>query len=194
MKKIGMFVDVSNLYYCIRHQYPGRKLDYSELWKYVSDLGMIQVAVAYGSQKKDQAAGFITCLKEIGFRVNFKRPKAMRSKGDIKHKADWDVGITIDIVNMIDNIDMVVLCTADGDMAPLVKWVMDKGIEVLVIASNPSYELKKEATAVVNIPESMLEKPKERKTIVEPTQKEIVESAQKVVDKIQSDSVERFYK
>ena len=41
-KRIGMFVDISNLYYCVGKKFPGRKLDYRKYKRFVEDLGEIQ--------------------------------------------------------------------------------------------------------------------------------------------------------
>ena len=159
-KRIGIFVDISNLYYCIGKKYPSRKLDYRKYLKFVKDLGEISVAVAYGAQISGQANGFIYCLKQIGFQTKFKTPKTYANKEDdyvLKRKADWDVGITMDIVNMIDRIDMIILGTGDGDMLPVVEWAMAKGVEVVVIATGISKDLKDKATKYIEIPESFLE-------------------------------------
>ena len=168
MKRIGVFVDVSNLYYCIHKKYKGRKLDYRKYLAFIKDLGDMQVAIAYGSQMNNQASAFVYCLKAIGFNTKFKSPKTYVNLGEtgIRRKADWDVGIAIDIVKMIDRLDMVILGSGDGDMLPVVEWAMDKGVDVVVLASGISRDLKDKATKFIEIPESLLEvdKPKGAKT------------------------------
>jgi uncharacterized LabA/DUF88 family protein len=160
-KRIGVFADVSNLYYCISLKFKGRKLDYKAYYDFVVDLGDVQQAIAYGAQVENEAASFIHCLKEIGFTPKYKKPKAFHGEGTkLKRKADWDVGIVIDIVNMIDRLDLVVLGTADGDLEPLVSWVRQKGIDVIIVACGISRELKETATKFIEIPESLLEKVK----------------------------------
>lgn len=158
-KRIGLFVDVSNLYYCIGKKFGQKKLDYHTYYKFVKDLGEISVALAYGSHMNGQADGFIHCLRSMGFQTKFKAPKTYKV-GDneaLKRKADWDVGITIDIVNMIDRLDMIVLGTADGDMVPVVEWALAKGVDVVIIATGISKDLRDIATKSIEIPESFLE-------------------------------------
>ena len=161
MKRIGMFVDVSNLYYCVNKKFGKRKLDYRKYMQFVEDLGQIQKAIAYGAQMSNQARGFILCLKEIGFETKYKTPKTYHGEGtDIKRKADWDVGIAMDMVNMIDRFDMIVLGSGDGDMLPVVEWATRQGVDVVILACTISRDLKDHATTCIEIPESLLETPK----------------------------------
>lgn len=162
-KRIGIFCDISNLYYCIGKKYEQRKLDYSEYLKFVKDMGDVQHAVAYGAQMNNEATGFIHCLKQIGFDPKYKTPKNYHNKDNFKRKADWDVGIAMDIVRIIDRLDLIILGTADGDLAPLVEWAKEKGVDIVVLACGISRELKDTATKFIEIPESMLEKPKDEK-------------------------------
>ena len=99
MKRIGVFADVSNLYYCIGKKYTERKLDYQKYWEFITALGDIQQAIAYGAQIGSEAANFIYCLKQIGFQTRYKSPKSYNNQANFKRKADWDVGIAIDMVN-----------------------------------------------------------------------------------------------
>ena len=153
MKRIGLFVDVSNLYYCVSSKY-NKKLDYSKLLNYIKDLGKIEAAVAYGAQMNNEANNFIKCIKEYGYDIRYKEPKSYEKK----RKADWDVGITVEVMTRSDEFDMVVLGTADGDFIPLVEHLLRQNKNVVVLASGISRELAEIATKAIEIPESLLEK------------------------------------
>ena len=168
MKRIGVFVDVSNIYYCVKKKYEFRKLDYRKYLEYVSAFGEVSKVIAYGSQMSNEAAGFIHCLEKIGFQTKFKAVKTFNQEPDLRRKADWDVGITMDVVSMIDRFDMIILGTADGDLEPLVDWVIRRGVDVVVLACGISRDLKERATQFIEIPESLLEDAK----IIEPTEEE----------------------
>lgn len=157
MNRIGVFVDVSNLYYCIKKKYNGRKLSYKKYLDYVKDLGTVVKATAYGCRINDEAKGFIFCLKETGFETKFKTVKTFSRDTGVQRKADWDVGIAIDIVRTIKEFDMIVLGTADGDLEPVVDWCMENAVDVIVVACGISRDLKKRATEFIEIPESLLE-------------------------------------
>jgi uncharacterized LabA/DUF88 family protein len=156
-KRIGVFCDVSNLYYCIGKKFGGRKLDYRKYWEYVQECGEVVEAIAYGAQVSDEAAKFMLCLKNIGFLTKFMKPKTYHNVDGIRHKADWDVGITIDIIESVERFDRIFLGSADGDLKPLVDYVQKKGVEVVVFACGISRALKDTAFKFVEIPESLLE-------------------------------------
>lgn len=157
MKRIGIFVDVSNIYYCVSKKYNKRKLDYRKYYAFIADLGEIQQAIAYGAQLHGEANSFLHCLKKIGFAAKYKMTKTYQNIDGIRRKADQDVAITIDIVNMINSMDMIVLGSADSDLAPTVEWARARGVDVVVIACGIARELKDTATKAIEIPESLLE-------------------------------------
>lgn len=112
MKKIALFADVQNIYYTTRQAY-GRQFNYRKLWQRVSTEGEIVSATAYAIDRgNDKQLRFQDALKHIGFSVKLK-PYIQRSDGSAK--GDWDVGITIDILETAKAVDTVVLLSGDGD-------------------------------------------------------------------------------
>ena len=112
MKKIAIFVDVQNIYYTTRQAY-GRQFNYRKLWQCVSAGGEIVLANAYAIQRNDEKQlQFQNALKTIGFTIKLK-PYIQRSDGSAK--GDWDVGITIDVMEAAKDVDTVVLLSGDGD-------------------------------------------------------------------------------
>ena len=112
MKKIAVFADVQNIYYTTRQAY-GRQFNYRKLWQRVSTEGEIVTANAYAIDRgNDKQLKFQDALKHIGFSVKLK-PYIQRSDGSTK--GDWDVGITIDILETAKAVDTVVLLSGDGD-------------------------------------------------------------------------------
>ncbi len=112
MKKIAVFVDVQNIYYTTRQAY-GRQFNYRNLWQRISAEGEIVSAIAYAIHRRDdKQLKFQDALKHIGFTVKLK-PYIQRSDGSAK--GDWDVGITIDVMEIAKDVDTVVLLSGDGD-------------------------------------------------------------------------------
>jgi uncharacterized LabA/DUF88 family protein len=112
MKNIAIFVDVQNFYYTTRDVY-GRQFNYREFWKRLSAQGEIVIANAYAIHRGDDSQKkFQDALKHIGFNVKLK-PYIQRSDGSAK--GDWDVGITIDVMQNAKDVDTVVLLSGDGD-------------------------------------------------------------------------------
>ncbi len=130
MKKIAVFVDVQNIYYTTRDSY-GRQFDYRKFWERLSQQGEIIIANAYAIQRDDdRQKKFQDALRHIGFRIKLK-PYIQRSDGSAK--GDWDVGITIDVMQAARDVDTVVLLSGDGDFDLLLdKITNDYGINTEV--------------------------------------------------------------
>ncbi len=127
MKKIAIFVDVQNIYYTTRDTY-GRQFNYREFWKRINTQGDIVIANAYAIHRggDDKQQKFQDALKHIGFTVKLK-PYIQRSDGSAK--GDWDVGITIDVMQVAKQVDIVILLSGDGDFDLLLKKItMDYAI------------------------------------------------------------------
>lgn len=119
-KKIAIFVDVQNIYYTTRQAY-SRQFDYRKFWQRVSAEGQIVSATAYAIDRGDEnQLKFQNALKQIGLTVKLK-PFIQRSDGSAK--GDWDVGITIDILETAKNVDTIVLLSGDGDFDLLLEKI-----------------------------------------------------------------------
>lgn len=161
--RIGIFVDTSNLYYCVNKKYPNRKLDYGRYLSVVTEEnydGLVG-AFAYGSQLNDEASGFITCLKKLGYQPNF------RSTGDLNRRVNWDVQIAIDIARRIDRLDTIILGSANPDLVPMVNWARERGLTVKVVACGINRELKLAASDWTEIDDSYLEVRKDERVDAE---------------------------
>ncbi len=129
-KRIAVFVDVQNIYYTTRQAY-GRQFDYRRLWQRISAEGEIVSAIAYAIHRGDEKQlQFQNALKHIGFAVKLK-PYIQRSDGSAK--GDWDVGITIDVLEIAPSVDTVVLLSGDGDFDLLLQKIrQDYGVSAEV--------------------------------------------------------------
>jgi len=128
--KIAIFADVQNIYYTTRQAY-GRQFNYRALWQRVSAQGHIVSAIAYAIDRDDDnQRKFQDALRHIGFRVRLK-PYIQRSDGSAK--GDWDVGITLDVVQIAKDVDRVILLSGDGDFDLLLEKIKaDAGVRTEV--------------------------------------------------------------
>ena len=123
MKKIAVFVDVQNIYYTTRDSFQ-RQFNYRKLWDIIQSQGEIVTAFAYATQRDDdKQIKFQDALKHIGFTVKLK-PYIQRKDGSAK--GDWDVGITIDVMEQAENVDTIILLSGDGDFDLLLKKIRAK--------------------------------------------------------------------
>ena len=119
-KKIAIFADVQNIYYTTRQAY-ARQFNYRKLWRKVSAEGDIVSAIAYAIYRNDdQQLKFQQALKHIGFTIKLK-PYIQRSDGSAK--GDWDVGISLDVMDIAKNVDTIILLSGDGDFDLLLEKV-----------------------------------------------------------------------
>jgi uncharacterized LabA/DUF88 family protein len=120
MNKIAIFVDVQNIYYTTRDTF-SRQFNYKKLWEIISAEGEIVCANAYATHRGDEKQlKFQNALKHIGFTVKLK-PFIQRSDGTAK--GDWDVGITIDVMETAKDVDTVILLSGDGDFGLLLEKI-----------------------------------------------------------------------
>lgn len=123
MTKIALFVDVQNIYYTTRQAY-SRQFNYRKLWEKISQQGDIVSAYAYAIERNDdKQKGFQNALRQIGFEIKLK-PYIQRSDGS--SKGDWDVGITIDVLEQAALVDVVILLSGDGDFDLLLRKVKQR--------------------------------------------------------------------
>lgn len=140
MEKVAIFVDVQNIYYTTRQAF-SRHFDYREFWSQATEGREVVAAYAYAIARDDgKQKAFQQILRDIGFEVKLK-PYIQRSDGSAK--GDWDVGITLDIVELSEVADYIVLASGDGDFDMALERVHAKfgvvtevyGVEQLTAAS-----------------------------------------------------------
>ena len=156
LKKIAIFVDVQNIYYTTRDTY-SRQFNYKKLWKKISAEGDIVCANAYATHRgDDKQIKFQDALKYIGFTVKLK-PFIQRSDGSAK--GDWDVGITIDVMEIAKDVDTVILLSGDGDFGLLLEKIKKSysvNTEVYGVPALTANNLIKTANVFHRIDEDLL--------------------------------------
>lgn len=120
MERVAIFVDVQNIYYTVKSCYQCN-FDYTIFWEMVTKNRQVVNAYAYAINRNDpKQIEFQAILKRIGFNVKLK-PYISRSDGSTK--GDWDVGITIDVLDNAPHVDTIVLASGDGDFAMLLEKI-----------------------------------------------------------------------
>jgi len=112
VEKVALFVDVQNIYYTTKQAYQ-RHFDYQRFWNQATANREVVAACAYAIDKGDsKQRGFQDILRYIGFEVKLK-PYIQRRDGTAK--GDWDVGITLDVMELAEQVDVITLLSGDGD-------------------------------------------------------------------------------
>jgi uncharacterized LabA/DUF88 family protein len=74
---------------------------------------------------------FLDMLSKNGFEI---KSKDLRIRPDKSSKGDWDMGIAIDAISMVDKLDVIVLVSGDGDFVDLVHLLKSRGVIVEIIS------------------------------------------------------------
>lgn len=123
LEKICLFVDVQNIYYTCREAYQAN-FDYNKFWAEVTRGRVVVSACAYATDRGDpKQEQFQNILRAIGFTVKLK-PVLKRLDGT--SKADWDVGITLDVYEAAHSCDTVILASGDGDFDMLIERIKER--------------------------------------------------------------------
>lgn len=126
---VGVFIDGANLEASAREARV--HLDYRTLLDHVIADRARGPVVAYVVKGGARFDAFVSGLRRAGVQVRVKR-KRVRSDGSVK--ADWDMGIAMDVLERAPGLGTVVLCSGDGDFAPLFKRLKRDGCAVEVAA------------------------------------------------------------
>ena len=140
-QRIGVFVDVQNMYYSAKHLYNSKANFRTMLREAISGRKLIR-AIAYviKADVKDENT-FYDALEEMGFEVKSKDLQVFY--GGAK-KGDWDVGIAMDVMRLAPKLDTIVLISGDGDFSDLLEHAKSLGCrtEVLAFGKTTSHRLK----------------------------------------------------
>ncbi|WP_129138726.1 NYN domain-containing protein [Modicisalibacter coralii] len=156
MERVAILVDVQNVYYTTRQAF-GRHFDYRAFWRRATAGREVVAAFAYAVDRGDaQQRRFQEILRGIGFTVKLK-PFIQRRDGSAK--GDWDVGITLDAVELAPGIERLVLVSGDGDFALLAERLRERfaiPVEVYGVKALTAEALRCSASAFIAIDESLL--------------------------------------
>jgi len=151
---VGVFVDVSNLFYSAKSA--GVEVNYCKLLEHaVAGRDLIR-ASAYTGVDPDNPnqRKFIDFLRSNGYKTICK--DIHKYEGG-RIKANLDIEIAVDIMLLSENLDVVVLVSGDGDFVRLLEAVQSRGIRCEVIGfgistSNELIEVADQFTEIGSLP------------------------------------------
>lgn len=150
-QRIGILIDVQNLYHSAKNLYSAR-VNFNEVLKAAIAGRKLVRAFAYVIRTETgEEKPFFEALTKIGIETKIKDLQIF--PGGIK-KGDWDVGLTVDAIKLSDFfIDSIILVTGDGDFTPLVEYLKGKGrqVEVISFGSSTSSKLKEVADDFIDL-------------------------------------------
>jgi hypothetical protein len=156
MESVTIFVDVQNIYYTTKQRF-GRNFNYNAFWAKATVnrkvVGAYAYAIGRGDEKQKQ---FQNILRAIGFEIKLK-PFIQRADGSAK--GDWDVGITLDVMEYAKKSDVAILLSGDGDFDLLVHKIkkdFNNIVEVYGVFDLTADSLVNAASKFIAIEEDLL--------------------------------------
>lgn len=153
-QRVGVLVDVSNMYHSAKNLYKQR-VNFKEVLKEaVAGRKLIRATAYVIKTESGEEMNFFEALSQQGFEVKMKDLQIFA--GGAK-KADWDVGISVDAIKLAEKLDVIVLVTGDGDYIPLVNYLQNtKGclVEVAAFRKTTSSKLVEEADDFTDLGEN----------------------------------------
>jgi len=140
-QRIGVFVDVQNMYYSAKQLYSSKVNFRTILKDVIADRELVR-AIAYviKADVKDENT-FYDALEDMGFEVRAKDLQVFYSGAK---KGDWDVGIAMDVMRLAPKLDTIVLVSGDGDFSDLLEHAKSLGCrtEVVAFGKTTSHKLR----------------------------------------------------
>ena len=137
-ERIALFIDGPNLYSSVRTL--GFDIDYGRLRELFSERACLIRALYYTALLDDQEYSplrpLVDWLDYNGFTVVTKPAKEfIDTLGRRKVKANMDIELAVDVLEMCSFLDHVVVFSGDGDFRSLIEAVQRRGVRATVVST-----------------------------------------------------------
>lgn len=153
MNRTGIFVDVSNLYFCVNKRYGERKVDYTKFLDLALELSGNPEqceATAFGCKFDDEANAFIRRLNSIGFHTDFYITPKNKTIALTTY-------LMVSILQSMERLETIVIGSANKEFLPFISYLKNKGKNVIVLACGICNEIRNVATQYLELEEDHLE-------------------------------------
>lgn len=151
-QRVIVLIDVQNLYYSAKNLYR-KKVNFERILdKAISGRKLIRAFAYVVKTKSGEEKPFFEALTKLGIET---RVRDLQEFYGGQKKADWDVGIVIDAIRASTSVDVIVLCSGDGDFVSLVEYLKNQGkrVEVISFGQTTSLKLKEAADEFFDVEE-----------------------------------------
>ena len=127
--RVAIFIDGSNFFYTQRHL--GWWIDLRKFYEHAKQYGNIVDATYYtgvGVPPEARQEQFLDALTYIGYSIEIKTIKEIiDDDGRTIKKANLDIELVLDMFNQVENYDLAILCSGDGDFDRPIKLLRARG-------------------------------------------------------------------
>lgn len=165
-QRVAIFIDTQNMYHSAKHLFSARVNFPAVVAAAVGDRHVIRAIAYVAKSKTGEEQAFFEALTQNGIELKMKDVQEFASG---QKKADWDVGLAIDAVQIASKVDVVILVTGDGDFVPLVEHLQSHGVlcEVAAFEASTNARLKECVSSFIDLagdPDLFLIRPRRRGT------------------------------
>ncbi len=149
-QRVAVFIDTQNLYHSAKGKYRAN-VNYPELIANAVANRRLVRAFAYVIKSADgDEEKFFDALEQIGIEIRVKDLQVFHTGAK---KADWDVGIAVDMIRLTEKVDVIVLASGDGDFLEVMRFCQSRGVRVEVMAfeETTNAKLAEEADLFINL-------------------------------------------
>ncbi|MCP6759430.1 MAG: NYN domain-containing protein [Fischerella sp. CENA71] len=129
--RVAIFIDGSSLFYTALQL--GIEIDYAKLLYCLTEGAKLLRAFFYTGvdRNNEKQQGFLLWMRRNGYRVV---TKELVQFPDGSKKANLDVEMAVDMINLVPYYDTAVLVSGDGDLAYAVNAIAYKGVRVEIVS------------------------------------------------------------
>jgi len=140
-QRVVVLIDVQNLYHSAKNLYRSKVNFKVVLRKAISGMQLNKAFVYDLRTKTGEEKTFFEALTNLGIET---RVRDLQEFYGGQKKADWDVGIVIDAIRTANSVDVIVLCSGDGDFILLAEYLKNQGkrVEAIAFGRTTSSKLK----------------------------------------------------
>ena len=139
-KKAAIYVDVVNQFYAAGNV----RIDYAKYLAKASEGYTVSRAFAYGAQMSEEAEGFLTVLRGLGYETRYRQAVVVGDRRDI-FRTGRNMMLAMDVWRLIGRVDAVVIGSNDAELVPLVDRVREMGVQAVLYSVAVPRELREAA-------------------------------------------------
>lgn len=136
--RVAVFLDGANYFYMQKQL--GWHIDAKKILTFCSTFGEVEDAYYYigtDAPPEAQQQAYLNALTNIGYSLVTKPIKTIydTETGESKQKANLDIEIVLDMFNTIENYDMAILISGDGDFERPLQLLKARGKKLKVMST-----------------------------------------------------------
>ncbi len=134
-QRLAVLIDEVNIYKEARSLYNDVKLNVEALLQRFDAYLIVRTILYCVQTSNSELGGFKNKMRQFGVDI---KAKNVRVFANGETKGNWDVQLALDCVQLASKVDAVCLSSHDTDFIPLIRYLQQRGIKVILMAFEES--------------------------------------------------------